>query len=164
MQWVQSVVQHTQTFSLHNLKSNIYSYIKNISILYLRYIDDIFMIWTRTKPELLVLLENLNSEHKTIKFEHNISHSKISFLTHWYIKTRTTLFRQLSVEIPLIRNPISMHIQTIQSHLREAYLKAKLWGSKPFVPPSPNIKNTVLTETKLHRKRIRRKHLERWIR
>ena len=82
MQWVQSVVQHTQTFSLHNLKSNIYCYIKNKSILYLRYIDDISMIWTRTKPELLIFLENLNSKHKTIKFEHNISHSKISFLTH----------------------------------------------------------------------------------
>ena len=61
-------------------KQHIYPYIKNKSILYLRYIDDIFMIWTGTKQELLIFLENLNSKHKTIKFEHNISHSKISFL------------------------------------------------------------------------------------
>ena len=38
------------------------------------------MMWTGTKQELLVFLENLNSKHKTIKFEHNISHSNISFL------------------------------------------------------------------------------------
>ena len=61
-------------------KQHIYPYIKNKSILYLRYIDDIFMIWTGTKQELLIFLENLNSKHKTIKFEHNISHSRISFL------------------------------------------------------------------------------------
>ena len=30
-------------------KQHIYPYIKNKSILYLRYIDDIFMIWTETK-------------------------------------------------------------------------------------------------------------------
>ena len=60
-------------------KQHIYPYIKNKSILYLRYIDDIFMIWTGTKQELLIFLENLNSKHKTIKFEHNISHSRISF-------------------------------------------------------------------------------------
>ena len=38
------------------------------------------MIWTETKQELLIFLEKLNSKHKTIKFEHNISNSSISFL------------------------------------------------------------------------------------
>ena len=71
MQWAQSVPQHMQTFSWHNLKKQ-HPYIKNKSILYLRYMDDIFMIWTGTKQELLVFLENLNSNHKAIKFEHNI--------------------------------------------------------------------------------------------
>ena len=58
----------------------IYPYIKNKSILHLRYIDDIFMIWTGTKQELLMFLGKLNSKLKTIKFEHNISNSNISFL------------------------------------------------------------------------------------
>ena len=80
-------------------KQNIYPYIKNKSILYLRYIDDIFMIWTGTKQELLIFFENLNSKHETIKFEHNISHSKISFLdTSRYIDKnntlQTTLYRE----------------------------------------------------------------------
>ena len=61
-------------------KRHKYSYIKNKSILYLRYINDIFMIWTGTKQELIIFLENLNSKRKTIKFEHNISHRNISFL------------------------------------------------------------------------------------
>ena len=61
-------------------KQHIYSYIKNKSILYLQYINVIFMIWTGTRQELIIFLENLNSKHKTIKFEHNISHSNISFL------------------------------------------------------------------------------------
>ena len=61
-------------------KQHIYPYIKNKSILYLRYIHNIFMIWTKIKQELLIILEDLNSKHKTIKFEHTISHNRISFL------------------------------------------------------------------------------------
>ena len=38
-------------------KQHVYPYIKNKSILYLQYIDDIFMIWTGTKQELLIFLE-----------------------------------------------------------------------------------------------------------
>ena len=61
-------------------KQHIYPYIKNKSVLYLRYIDDIFMMWTGTKEELVIFSEKLNSKHKTIKFEHNISNSNILFL------------------------------------------------------------------------------------
>ena len=53
-------------------KQYIYPYIKNKSILYLRYINAIFMIWTGTKQELLIFLEKLNSKHKAIKFKHKI--------------------------------------------------------------------------------------------
>ena len=44
-------------------KQKIYPYIKNESILHLWYIDDVFMIWTENKQELLVFLENSNSKH-----------------------------------------------------------------------------------------------------
>ena len=53
------------------------------------------MIWTGTKQELLAFLENLNSEHKMIKFEHN----NISFLDTLIYKDKsktlqTTLYRK----------------------------------------------------------------------
>ena len=80
-------------------KQHIHPYIKNKSILYLRYIDDIFMIWAATKQELLIFLEKLNSKHKTIKFEHNISNSNTSFLDTLTYKDKsktlqTTLYRK----------------------------------------------------------------------
>ena len=49
-------------------------------VLYLQYINDIFMKWTGNKEELLVFLKNSNSKHRAIKFEQKISHSNISFL------------------------------------------------------------------------------------
>ena len=50
--------------------------------------DNIFMIWTGAKEELLVFLENLNSKQKTIKFEHIIWHSNISFLDTFTYKNK----------------------------------------------------------------------------
>ena len=81
-------------------KQHIYTHIKNKSILNLRYIDDIFMIWTGTKQELLMFSEKLNSNHKTIKFEHNISHSNISFLDTLIYKEKNR-----TLEITLYRKP-----------------------------------------------------------
>ena len=67
-------------------KQHIYLYIKNKSIIYLRYIDNIFMVWKGTKQELLIFLENLNSKHKTIKFELNISQTE--YKKHCYTETK----------------------------------------------------------------------------
>ena len=90
---------YTNIFMAEFEKQHIYPYIKNKSILYLQCIDDIFMIWTGTKQELLIFLEKLNSKHKTIKFEHKISHSNISFLDTLIYKDKkctlqTTLYRK----------------------------------------------------------------------
>ena len=76
-------------------KRHIYPYIKNKPILYLRYIDDIFMI----SKNYLYFFENFNSKHKPIKFEHDISYSKISFLDALIYKDKNnnlqkTLYRK----------------------------------------------------------------------
>ena len=60
---------------------HIYLYIKEMSLLYLRYIDDIFMIWKDTKAELMTFIKELNEKHKTIKFDFQISPQKLHFLT-----------------------------------------------------------------------------------
>ena len=59
---------------------HIYSYIKEMSLLYLRYIDNIFMIWKDKKAELMIFINDLNEKHKTIKFDFQISPRKIAFL------------------------------------------------------------------------------------
>ena len=48
--------------------------------LYLRYIDDIFIIWNGTTDEFKTFAEKLNSIHATIKFDYEISTSEVNFL------------------------------------------------------------------------------------
>ena len=109
------------------------------------------MLSTVTKQELLILLEKLNSKHKTIKSEHNILHSNISFLVTLIHKDKnntpqTTLYRKptdqqsylhtnldhpksLKIRIPYSQ---ALRINTISSIVTEykkhcAILKQTLW-------------------------------------
>ena len=74
----------------------IYPYIQNLCILYLRYIDDLFLIWTETKEQFKDFVTNLNSQHPSIKFSYQIFDKSSDFLdTTVYIKNRrlhTTIF------------------------------------------------------------------------
>jgi hypothetical protein len=48
--------------------------------LWLRYIDDIFLIWEHSQEELNNFLTHLNSCHRTIKFTHEMSTTSVNFL------------------------------------------------------------------------------------
>ncbi len=48
--------------------------------LYLRYIDDIFIIWHHGRATLEIFLNSFNSFHSTIKFTHEISSQTVNFL------------------------------------------------------------------------------------
>ena len=52
-----------------------------MSLLYLRYIDDIFIIRKDTKAELMTFIKDSKEKHKTVKFHHE----KLHFLTQCYI-------------------------------------------------------------------------------
>ena len=54
---------------------HIFPYIHGKALLFLRYKDDIFMIWNGTNEELLLLLfiDEVNKKHKTIKFDYKMS-------------------------------------------------------------------------------------------
>ena len=54
--------------------------IKNKTMLYARYIDDIFFIWTGSKKELQTFFQHLNAVHSTIKFDCKTSTESINFL------------------------------------------------------------------------------------
>ena len=49
-------------------------------LIWKRYIDDIFIIWTYTKEELIQFIEYVNTIHNTIKFEALYSKEEINFL------------------------------------------------------------------------------------
>ena len=97
MLWEPSEHHHTQIYFMdHFLKKLIYPFIKGFSLIYLRFIDDIFLIWTGNKKDLVKFLNELNTKHKSIKFEYQISKTSITFLdTEVYIKnTNTKIYRK----------------------------------------------------------------------
>ena len=71
----------------------IYPKIRNLAHTYLRYIDDIFMIWTGTKEQFLTFIEDLNKCHPTIKFDFEISPSEINFLDTTVYKDKNNILR-----------------------------------------------------------------------
>ena len=78
---------------------HIYPDIKVISLLYLRYIDDIFMVRKGTKVELITFIKELNEKHNTIKFDFQFSPRKIAFLDAMLYRNennniQTTLYRK----------------------------------------------------------------------
>ena len=77
----------------------IYPLIEAKTLLYLRFIDDIFMIWTKSEKDLVEFLNELNTKHTSIKFEFKYSRQQIEVLnTLVYIhnnnKLQTTLYRK----------------------------------------------------------------------
>ena len=65
----------------------IYPFLEGLSLSYLRFIDDIFFIWTGSKDQLITFLNDLNRKHNSIKFEYKISQPSILFLgTEIYIR------------------------------------------------------------------------------
>ena len=75
-------------------------YIKEMSLLYLRYIDDIFMIWKGTKVELIIFIKELNEKHKTIKFDFQFSPRKIAFLDTMLYKDENNNIQTTSYRKP----------------------------------------------------------------
>ena len=58
----------------------IYPLIEKISNFYLRFIDDIFLIWTGTTDQLMKFKQQINEVHPSIKFDYNFSNKEINFL------------------------------------------------------------------------------------
>ena len=58
---------------------HIYPLIKNKSISYLRFIDDIFMVWTKSENKLKSFINEINKKHHFIKFDFKFSKEKIGF-------------------------------------------------------------------------------------
>ena len=64
---------YANIFMDHFERKFIYPFIKTFSLIYLRFIDNMFFIWTGSKTDLEKLLNKLNAKHPSIKFEYEIS-------------------------------------------------------------------------------------------
>ena len=86
----------------------IYPLIKNMSMLYLRYIYDIFMIWKGYYDDLTNVLHKINKHIPTIKSDFVISKETISFLDTKAFKYKiwniqTTVYHKETEEKPSIQ-------------------------------------------------------------
>ena len=89
---------YTNIFMNHFERKHISPFLQGLSLIYLRFIDDIFFIWTGRKEQLIRNLGELSTKHNSIKFEYKISKTSISFLdTEVYIKNNklyTKIYRK----------------------------------------------------------------------
>ena len=86
-----------------------YPLINKKSLLYLRYIVDIFLIWTGTKEELDKLMNHLNKIHPSIKFDYENSNKEINFLDTFVYKRGKKFYKLDYIE----KNRIARTIYTI---------------------------------------------------
>ena len=79
----------------------IYPLIKDKSFLFLRCIDDIFMVWTKSEKQLKDFISELNQKDSTIKFDYKFDFKQVEFLDTLICidqqnKLQTNLFRKSS--------------------------------------------------------------------
>ena len=84
--------------------------IRDAILLYCRFIDDIFFIWTGTVERLIKMTEELNKTHPTIKFDTQYSKETINFLD-----TTLTITKEGMLKTNIYSKPTD----------RKAYLHAK---------------------------------------
>ena len=85
---------------------------------WLRYIDDIFMIWTEGLDKLKIFIDYLNSIHSTIKFTSSHSSTNITFLD---VSVSLTNDRIISTD--LYTNPSDKHQHLLYSSCHPLHTK-----------------------------------------
>ena len=71
---------HANIFMAEFEQKYVYPLVKDTSILYLRYIDDIFMVWTKSEKQLKDFMSELNQKHPSINFNYKSDCKQIEFL------------------------------------------------------------------------------------
>ena len=99
-------------------------------IIWKRFIDDIFSVWTSPEKEISNFVDFANSFHATIKFTHEMSSEKIVSLIPKFSKDRVSLTTKLWMfkHITSLQKRFSMRtsLQVTLSVLRRVLLKEKL--------------------------------------
>ena len=67
-------------FFMHQLEQSFFSTQHHLPLLYKRYIDDIFIIWTHGEDSFKLFYQSFNSFHPNITFSVNTSTTSVNFL------------------------------------------------------------------------------------
>src|SRR6056300_723586 len=78
--WVKKYAPNYANIFMANLEQEVLSKAESQPTVYLRYLDDIFMIWEHSEQELGRFLELFNSQDSSIKLKAEISHESVDFL------------------------------------------------------------------------------------
>ena len=134
---------------LGDLEERFFSDCDISSLVWWRYIDDIFMLWQHGEKALKKFLEILNSYHPTIKFTANYSREKICFLDVEVIKKGNQLVTDLYIK------PTDTH-----QYLHASF--CHVFHSKKSIPYSQALKrNRICSENSFFDKRCN--DLEIWL-
>ena len=96
-------------------------------LLWLRYIDDIFLLWNEGRDRLMEFISAANDFHPTIKFTHEISNSFIHFLDITVHKTDDN-----RLETDLYSKPTTAHLYLHHSSCHPYHTKKSLPFSLAF--------------------------------
>ena len=92
-----------------------------ITLVWWKYIDDIFMIWPHYRQELYSFLEASNAFQEMIKFTADISETSVNFLD-----IKVTKDEQCNIFIDLYTKPMDLHLYLYYSSLHPKHLKRSL--------------------------------------
>ena len=91
-------------------------------LVWYRYIDDVFFIWTHGEQKLNSFLEELNNYHPNIKFIHESSKENISFLDLSVNLSENKLYTDLYMKTYRQTPVPSLFLLTPRSHQKVHYL------------------------------------------
>ena len=99
----------------------IYLLIKDKSIIFLRYTDDIFMVWNKSGKHLQGFMNKLNQKHPSVKLDYKSDCKQIEFLDTLIYedqqnKLQTTLFRKSSDRQNFL-NAKSGHLYSLKKNI-----------------------------------------------
>ena len=114
------VPAYANIFMDHFERKHVYPFLEGLSRSYLRFVDDIFFIWTGSEDQLITFSNELDTKHNSIKFEYKISQSSILFMTRKFT-SKTTNYTQRFIGKKQTDKNFCVFIQRTLYHSKTAY-------------------------------------------
>ena len=86
---------YANIFMDHFERKFIDPFIKTFSLIYLRFLDDIFFIWTGSKTDLEKFFKRVKYKTPSIKFEHEISKEFHFWIPKYISKTINYIYQNI---------------------------------------------------------------------